>query len=327
MLCLHLFYSQVAKFHFLTGACVTGVGCACLNCLLEKRASRAAHSRLITHTHADTCMQTHPFCVTFLFEHVWCPVSGITRASLWPQAWGSDVTHCCPGRVAAWMGWQVCFHLFPDCCRAFSFWVRWPGLSSFSYRLCGWCRACHRRVLDWVNLIFFLVASECWCLTPLFLFGLLAACCAYTPAVLSGCLTIQHVSPCRSPLLVVMQLWQTRQGWQVRVWQEPLLFSMGAAGQRAAEPPWELVLGLGSGLLFPNSCPCSQRFSSRVRDLCWDLSCLFLNWRVRCHSSSDFWSEIPFNKCLPVHSPAAKTNMYCSIRTVLYFLQSYFLGC
>lgn len=145
MLCLRLFYSQVAEYHFLTGTCATGVGCACLNCLMEKRASWAAHSRLITHTLTQT---PPPFYVTFLSEHVWCPASRITKVSPWPQAWGSGcVTHCSPGRVAAaWMEWWMCFHLFPDYCRAFSFWVRWPGLSGFSYRLCGWCRACHRRV-------------------------------------------------------------------------------------------------------------------------------------------------------------------------------------
>lgn len=147
------------------------------------------------------------------------------------------------------MEWWMCFHLFPDYCRAFSFWVRWPGLSGFSYRLCGWCRACHRRVLDWVNLIFFSSASECWCLTPLLLFGLPPACCACTPAILSRCSTIQYFDLCRSPLLVVVQLWQTRHSWQVRVWQEPLLFSMGAAGQRApalsiSAQEWETCAGI-----------------------------------------------------------------------------------
>lgn len=43
----------------------------------------------------------------------------------------------------------------------------WEDLASpVSCRLCGWCRACHTTVLDWINLIFFSAALECWCLTP-----------------------------------------------------------------------------------------------------------------------------------------------------------------
>lgn len=152
----------------------------------------------------------------------------------------------------------------------------------------GW--ACQGRVLDRVNLIF-LSAPGCRCLAPLFLFGLLSACCACASTGLGSSLAIYYFCPCSprgSPLLVVVQARKARQGRQVRGWREPLPCSMGAAGQRAAEPHWEPMLGLGSGLLSPNSCQGSQGFSSRVRDLCWDLSCLFLNWRVRCHSGSDF---------------------------------------
>lgn len=152
MLHLHLFYSQVAEFHFLTGACATGVGCACLNCLLGKRASRAAHSRLITHT------RTHGHVSFLCCLPLWTCVepSGISKAILWPQAWGSGVTHHCLGRVD---GVVDMLPPLPGLLQGFFFWVRWPGLSGFSYRLCGWCRGCHRRVLDWVNLVFFSSAS------------------------------------------------------------------------------------------------------------------------------------------------------------------------
>lgn len=148
-----------------------------------------------------------------------------------PSEWNkqrSDPLTTNPGRAAGWMGRRVGFHPFPASCRDFSFWEGLPGPSGFSCSLdLGW--ACQRRVLGQVNLIFFLSASRCQCLAPVFLFGLLSACCAYTCVVLSSCVMIYYSCPCR-PTGPLCMSWKVRPGWQPGGWWEPWLCSIGAGG-------------------------------------------------------------------------------------------------